>query len=80
LLGVFIALLIVSDIKLNEIFSVTTLGDLFSLMFFGWFVAVFIWLATRALPKGGNLVTESQIIVLDACQKLFNAFKLKNLK
>ncbi|MBT6528299.1 MAG: oligopeptide transporter, OPT family [Euryarchaeota archaeon] len=80
LLGVFIALLIVSDIKLNEIFSVTTLGDLFSLMFFGWFVAVFIWLATRALPKGGNLVTESRMIVLDAFLKLFNAFKLKNLK
>ena len=80
LLGVFIALLIVSDIKLNEIFSVTTLGDFFSLMFFGWFVAVFIWLATRALPKGGNLLTESRMIVLDACQKLFNAFKLKNLK
>ncbi|MBT3441387.1 MAG: oligopeptide transporter, OPT family [Euryarchaeota archaeon] len=80
LLGVFIALLIVSDIKLNEIFSVTTLGDLFSLMFFGWFVAVFIWLATRALPKGGNLLTESRMIVLDAFLKLFNAFKLKNLK
>jgi len=80
LLGVFIALLIVSDIKLNEIFSVTTLGDLFSLMFFGWFVAVFIWLATRALPKGGNLATESRMIVLDAFLKLFNAFKLKNLK
>mgnify|MGYP000173109551 FL=1 len=80
LLGVFIALLIVSDVKLNEIFSVTTLGDFFSLMFFGWFVAVFIWLATRALPKGGNLLTESRMIVLDACQKLFNAFKLKNLK
>ena len=80
LLGVFIALLIVSDIKLNEIFGVTTLGDFFSLMFFGWFVAVFIWLATRALPKGGNLVTESRMIVIDACQKLFNAFKLKNLK
>jgi putative OPT family oligopeptide transporter len=80
LLGVFIALLIVSDIKLNEIFSVTTLGDFFSLMFFGWFVAVFIWLATRALPKGGNLLTESRMIVLDAFLKLFNAFKLKNLK
>ncbi|RJU80676.1 MAG: oligopeptide transporter, OPT family [Candidatus Poseidoniales archaeon] len=80
LLGVFIALLIVSDIKLNEIFGVTTLGDFFSLMFFGWFVAVFIWLATRALPKGGNLVTESRMIVIDACQKLLNAFKLKNLK
>jgi len=80
LLGVFIALLIVSDINLNEIFSVTTLGDLFSLMFFGWFVAVFIWLATRALPKGGNLLTESRMIVLDAFLKLFNAFKLKNLK
>ena len=80
LLGVFIALLIVSDIKLDEIFGVTTLGDLLSLMFFGWFVAVFIWLATRALPKGGNLVTESRMIVLDAFLKLFNAFKLKNLK
>ena len=80
LLGVFIALLVVSNINLSKLFGVTTLGDIFSLMFFGWFVAVFIWLATRALPKGGNLVHESRIIVLNACQKFLNAFKLQNLK
>jgi putative OPT family oligopeptide transporter len=80
LLGVFIALLVVSEINLSKIFGVTTLGDIFSLLFFGWFVAVFIWLATRALPKGGNLVNESGIIALNAFQKFLNAFKLQNLK
>jgi putative OPT family oligopeptide transporter len=80
ILGVFIAVLIVLNIRLDIIFGVSTLGDLFSLLFFGWFVAVFIWLATRALPKGGNLLTEAVAILQNITWKFFNAFKLKSLK
>ena len=80
ILGVFIAVLIVMNIKLDAIFGVTTLNDVFSLLFFGWFVAVFIWLATRALPKGGNLFSEAAFILKNITWKFFNAFKLKNLK
>ncbi|MBT5661361.1 MAG: oligopeptide transporter, OPT family, partial [Euryarchaeota archaeon] len=52
IMGVFIAVLIVAKINLPELFNVGTLNNMFSLIFFGWFVGVFIWLATRALPKG----------------------------
>ncbi|MEJ6562988.1 MAG: oligopeptide transporter, OPT family [Euryarchaeota archaeon] len=80
ILGVLIAVLIVMDIKLDAVFGVTTLNDVFSLLFFGWFVTVFIWLATRALPKGGNLFSEASFILKNVTWKFFNAFKLKNLK
>jgi len=80
ILGVFIAVLIVMKIKLNVIFGVTELNGFFSLLFFGWFVAVFIWLATRALPKGGNLFTEAMTILQNITSKFINAFQLKNLK
>ena len=80
ILGVFIAILIVLDMKLNIIFGVTTLNDIFSLLFFGWFVAVFIWLATRALPKGGNLLTESVFIIRNIATKFIGSFKLHNGK
>ncbi|MGY8699191.1 MAG: OPT family oligopeptide transporter, partial [Candidatus Poseidoniales archaeon] len=80
ILGVLIAVLIVMDIKLDAVFGVTTLNDVFSLLFFGWFVTVFIWLATRALPKGGNLFSEASFILNNVTWKFFNAFKLKNLK
>ena len=65
ILGVFIAVLIVLNIKLPEIFGIVTLNNLFSLVFFGWFIAVFIWLATRALPKGGNLLTDAVVVATD---------------
>ena len=80
IMGVLIAVLIVAKVKLDVIFGVTTLNDFLSLAFFGWFVAVFIWLATRALPKGGNLFVETNLIVRDVAWKFWNALKLKNLK
>lgn len=80
LLGVLIAVLKVRDINLQILFGITTLNDVLSLLFFGWFVAVFIWLATRALPKGGHLLTETVLILENAVRKLINAFKLKNLR
>ena len=80
IMGVFIAVLIVAKWELDVFFGVTTLNNFFSLAFFGWFTAVFIWLATRALPSGGNLLKETNMIVGDIARKFLNAFKLKNLK
>ena len=79
-MGVLVAVLIVAKLELNVLFGVTTLNDFFSLLFFGWFVAVFIWLATRALPKGGNLFTEAIIILQNILRNFINAFKLTNFK
>ena len=80
IMGVLVAVLIVAKLELNVLFGVTTLNDFFSLLFFGWFVAVFIWLATRALPKGGNLFTEAIIILQNILRNFINAFKLTNFK
>ena len=74
ILGVFVALLIVTNINLDKIFSTGELNNLFSLLFFGWFVAIFIWLATRALPSGGNLINEALIIMKDSAQKFMSIF------
>ena len=74
ILGVFVALLIVTDINLNEIFSTGHLNNFLSLVFFGWFVAVFIWLATRALPSGGNLLLESLTVLKDSVSKFVGIF------
>lgn len=74
ILGVFVALLIVTDINLNEIFSTGHLNNFLSLVFFGWFVVVFIWLATRALPSGGNLLKEFILIVKDSVSKFIRIF------
>ena len=73
ILGVLIAVLIVLNIRLPEIFGVVTLNNIFSLLFFGWFVGVFIWLATRALPKGGNLFSEALVIASDVAKKFVAA-------
>ena len=58
ILGVLIAVLIVLEKDLSKIFGINELSQTFSLIFFAWFVGVFIWLATRALPEGGNLAKE----------------------
>lgn len=74
ILGVLVALLIVSENDLSEIFRTGTLNNFLSLIFFGWFVAVFIWLATRALPSGGNLLKESSMVLKDSISKFIAIF------
>ena len=51
ILGVLIAVLIVLNINLDQIFGIHELSQFFSLVFFAWFVGVFVGL-TRALPEG----------------------------
>ena len=77
IMGVLIAILIVAKIDLPEIFNVVTLNNLLSLVFFGWFVGVFIWLATRALPKGGSLFGDLVVIAADSVGKLLGALQPK---
>jgi putative OPT family oligopeptide transporter len=74
ILGVIVALLIVSENDLSEIFRTGTLNNFLSLIFFGWFVSVFIWLATRALPSGGNLLKESSMVLKDSISKFIAIF------
>jgi len=38
--------------------GLNALSQTMSILFFAWFVGVFIWLATRTLPEGGNLAKE----------------------
>ncbi|MAJ00928.1 MAG: oligopeptide transporter, OPT family [Euryarchaeota archaeon] len=77
IMGVFIAVLIVAKINLPEIFGVGMLNNLLSLVFFGWFVGVFIWLATRALPKGGSLFGDIVVIVAESIGNLLQSLKPK---
>ena len=74
ILGVFVALLIVSGIDLQGYFGTGTLGNFLSLAFFAWFVGVFIWLATRALPSGGNLLLETITVLKDSVSKFIRIF------
>ena len=77
IMGVFIAVLIVAKINLPELFNVGTLNNMFSLIFFGWFVGVFIWLAIRALPKGGSLFGDVVVILAETIGDLLNSLKPK---
>ena len=52
LLGVLLAVLIVLDVDLSAMLGITALGDLASLLFFFWFVAVFVALVAQTMPKG----------------------------
>ena len=73
IMGVFIAVLIVAKIDLAAELGITTLNDFFSLAFFAWFVGVFIWLASRALPKGSNLASDAVMITAEAVRNTIDA-------
>jgi hypothetical protein len=64
----------VLEIKLNVLFSITELPQGLSLLFFGWFVGVFLWLATRALPSGGHLGKEILATASHAVKKFVRSF------
>ena len=76
ILGVLVALLIVLEIDLTELFNTGVLNNFLSLIFFGWFVLVFLWLATRSLPSKGNLIKDFSIIMKDIFAKIISMFKL----
>ena len=76
ILGVFVALLIVLDFDLASIFGTGTLNNFLSLLFFGWFVCVFLWLATRTLPNNSNLLKDFGKILKNIGKKTLNIFSI----
>ena len=74
ILGVLIAVLIVLKIDINKIFNITELPQWLSLVFFAWFVGVFLWLTTRSLPSGGNLVKDILSTASHALKKFVRSF------
>ncbi|MDC0056462.1 oligopeptide transporter, OPT family [Deltaproteobacteria bacterium] len=78
LMGVLIAFFIVVWSAPHKWFGLGTLGDFWSLLFYAWFIGVFIFLATRALPKsrdGSNLLTDTMAVLTDGCRKFLRAMK-----
>ena len=73
LMGVLLAMFIVADLDPSKLVD-GTLGSVMSLLFFGWFVAVFIVLASRALPRKGNLLNDFLNVLSDALSRLKGVF------
>ena len=79
LMGVLLAIFIVAELEPSSWFGgIGTLSYTFSVIFFGWFVAVFIMLSARALPAKGNLVEDLMYVAADAAKKLRGVFSLPN--
>ena len=74
ILGVFVAILIVLGIKLEKEFGITKLPPSLSLLFFAWFIGVFMWLATRTLPNGRNLLRDIAATASHALKKFVRSF------
>ena len=87
LMGVLLAVFIVADNKWKDqgilpedwFGGIGTLGNFASLLFFGWFVAVFIMLSARALPKKGNLMGDLLFVLSDAAKRLSGVLKPPSL-
>ena len=76
IVGVLVALLIVLELDLAVLFKTGTLNNYLSLIFFGWFTLVFLWLATRSLPNNGNLLREFYTVLKDVLKKVGNMMKI----
>ena len=76
IVGVLVALLIVLKLDLAVLFNTGTLNNFLSLVFFGWFTLVFLWLATRSLPNNGNLLREFYTVLKDVLKKFGNMMKI----
>ena len=75
IVGVLVALLIVLELDLAVLFNTGTLNNYLSLIFFGWFTLVFLWLATRSLPNNGNLLREFYTVFKDVLKKVGKMMK-----
>lgn len=77
LMGVIIAVFIVIEAPPSEWFGgLATLGPWLSLLFFFWFVAVFVHLATRSLPDGGrplDILRDWWAVTVAAAQRVVEA-------
>ena len=75
LMGVLLAIFIVANINPAEALGIGTLGNSLSLLFYGWFVAVFITLAAQAMPKEGHLMTDTIAIATKASRDLVESLR-----
>ena len=69
LMGVLLAIFIVAEVNPSDWIG-GTLGSMLSLVFFGWFVAVFITLSAKSLPAKGNLIHDLMEVLSDAATRL----------
>ena len=75
LMGVLLAIFIVANINPAEALGIGTLGNSLSLLFYGWFVAVFVTLAAQAMPKEGHLMTDTIAIATKASRDLIESLR-----
>lgn len=94
LMGVLLAIFIVADkewphngiLPKDWFGGIGTLSSGYSLLFYGWFVAVFIMLTARALPIKGNLFRDLIFVLSDGAKRLRKVFtppgldKIKDFK
>jgi len=87
LMGVLLAVFIVADknfpnngILPSDWFGgIGTLGDMFSFLFYLWFVAIFVMLSARALPNKGQLGSDCMYVLADGANRLRKAFTIPNI-
>ena len=93
-MGVLLAIFIVADkewphngiLPKDWFGGIGTLSSGYSLLFYGWFVAVFIMLTARALPIKGNLFRDLIFVLSDGAKRLRKVFtppgldKIKDFK
>ena len=86
-MGVLLAVFIVADknfpnngILPSDWFGgIGTLGDMFSFLFYLWFVAIFVMLSARALPNKGQLGSDCMYVLADGANRLRKAFTIPNI-
>tara|TARA_B100000989_G_scaffold95337_1_gene69311 strand:+ start:881 stop:3004 length:2124 start_codon:yes stop_codon:yes gene_type:complete len=87
LMGVLLAVFIVADknfpnngILPSDWFGgIGTLGDMFSFLFYLWFVGIFVMLSARALPNKGQLGSDCMYVLADGANRLRKAFTIPNI-
>ena len=87
LMGVLLAVFIVADknfpnngILPSDWFGgIGTLGDMFSFLFYLWFVAIFVMLSARALPNKGRLGSDCMYVLADGANRLRKAFTIPRI-
>ena len=76
LMCVFIAMIIVMWDEPYKLIGLNPLPELWTLLFYAWFIGIFIYLVSRSLPKhddGGNLLTDTVDVITDGVRKFIKA-------
>ncbi len=76
LMGVFIAMIIVLWDEPHKLIGLKSLPELWTLLFYAWFIGIFIYLVSKSLPKhdeGGNLLTDTIDVITNGVRKFIKA-------